>query len=712
MMNYSGTGSSAVAIKEYFPEVEDFCVFQQGTGRLVEGDRKSYMSKCYAVTTNFPDIFHPVLVGGDVKQALSDPEGIVITRSFAIKNRGKENPLGEELILVKSHYNGTETVMLRKKFVIRAVIDDRVPGFFDFEQLTGLPDSEISLDKMSWVNSFYSFVKLNKKMNARELENRLNTDTEYKERYRIREKQGLVPLKEVYFSSGTADDRESLLKTRDKSLLYIAACVALSVLLIACFNYINISMTKSLQRLKNVSQQMVFGATSAGIRMQLILETALQVVIAWGIALLLIWYILPGFNRFMNTDLQFVNLFAGFSWWVTLLLIAIIIVGPSLYIFYRLGGKSLNRALKEGVFQRARLVTGMVVVQFAISVVLLLTVLCIRQQMYYIGHIRPGSDQIFMMFVSLEEDDQAKNIIFRKQLIQIPEVTDYTGSNILSSGSLAAQGKSAMILDADSRFIPFYGIEMAEGEVFDENTADNDVLVNETFVKAWGLENPVGFQLDFNGKHRIIGVVKDFVIDNFSRKIQPLMIQYNNRDWENGWITVLKIIPGTRDQVLQKVKESLKKVFDKEVELTFRSMAEIYTELHSKENRILKIVRIFTWISLLLTGLGLFGLAWYSVEIRLKEIGIRKINGATQNEILWLICRKFMIWIGIALLIGMPVAWLIVRQWRMQFVYKEDLSIRIFGETIAIVFAVGLVTVIWQAWKAARVNPARIIKTE
>ncbi len=710
MKNDGGTGSRALELKEYFPEVEDYCVFHEERYGFVVGNRKQYTQQSYAVTVNFPDIFCPEVLGGNVKTALSAPDGMVVTRSFALKHFGKECPVGEEMTYELQRVVNNRTEYYNKMFRILAVIDDRIPGFLQYEQLFGLPDSEISPDTKGWMNTYFTFIKLNKGIVARELERKFQEDEEYRKCYNIFGKQELMPMEEVYFSSSAESD---LLKSRDRNTLYLTGSIAFVILLIACFNYINISMTKAVQRLKNINQQMVFGANSREMQIQLIAETALQVFLALGIAVLLIHYILPAFNRFMLSDLTLSSMLTGFSWWVLSLLLLSLIILPSVYIFFRIGRKSVNGMMRDGTIHRPKLVVGMVVIQFAVSVVLLVVLFCMRQQMNYIGHMRPDSEQILsLQFLDGISMDEQKVKDFRQQLIEIPEVEDYTSSAILSNGAVAVRERSAMISIADTRFLSFYGIELLQGQGFDEDSQENEALVNEAFVKAWGLENPVNMELNFNGNYRIVGVVKDFVIDNFTREVQPLLIEFDQRGWESGWATVIKVRPEHRQKAIAKIETLIKKIFNRDLTLIYRTMSEIYGDLHQVENRMLQIVSLFTWVSLFLTGLGLFGLAWYSVEVRTKEIGIRKVNGAGKGEILWLLCRWFIRWINVSLLIGIPISLLLIQQWRMLYVYKPDISLWIFVDTVVIIWVFGLLTVIWQAWKTAIVNPADIIKSE
>ena len=373
----------------------------------------------------------------------------------------------------------------------------------------------------------------------------------------------------MYFSG---DQQIGFIKSRDRVALYLAGSIAIAILVIACFNYINISMTKSLQRLKNTNQQMIFGATGQEIRGQLIAETSIQAAIALVIAVLLIKGCLPAFNRFMKADLVLSDLVEGISGGLMLILLVIVILGPSLYIFSRIGKNSLNDMMKTGLVQRPKLVTGMVVAQFVISVVLVVMVLGIAQQMDYVGHVRPDSDRILSLYANHPEGGQWKQ--FTGQLQVIPEVEDYTSSDILSYGAFSARGISAMLMGGDERFLPFFGLKLVKGKGFSPSAPNDAVLVNEAFVKKMAIQEPVNYRLVCNGEHLIVGVVEDFVIDNLSRQIQPLLIEYNSTSYN----TLVKIKEGSMSVAIQKIKELWKKISGDEEGLKFRTMAGMYED--------------------------------------------------------------------------------------------------------------------------------------
>ena len=335
MANHTLNGGRAVAIQRSFPEVEDICVCHDDHKQIKKNSGETIpYAAIYAVTPNFADLFQPELLAGDLKETLRDPSGVAVTRSFARKNFGRENILGETLLLVGySQYlkdGRLQNVEEEKAYMVKAIVDDKSKSYLQYDLLIHLPESDYALTRVSWMNSYYSFLKLGKEGRKDKLEKKLNQDETYRKQYDIQGKQQLRPLSQVYFSG---DQQIGFIKSRDRVALYLAGSIAIAILVIACFNYINISMTKSLQRLKNTNQQMIFGATGQEIRGQLIAETSIQAAIALVIAVLLIKGCLPAFNRFMKADLVLSDLVEGISGGLMLILLVIVILGPSLYIF-------------------------------------------------------------------------------------------------------------------------------------------------------------------------------------------------------------------------------------------------------------------------------------------------------------------------------------------------------------------------------------------
>lgn len=694
-----------VKMKNYFPEVEDICVCHQEQGRIIKEQKETYI-EFFSVTRQFPEFFHPVILAGNLQQTLADPGEIAITTSFARQHFGRPDPIGENIHLSFSKINpqGKGMVHIDRLFKITTIIDDSRKDFLNFNMLLGLPEEDL-MNQTGSINLYYNFLKLDKSVTKTEFVDKVNRDTvAFRTWYKAPQIE-LQPLEQIYFAD-KENENNTFFVTRDRSLLYIGGSVALVVLLIACFNYINISMTRTLQRLRNVGQQMVFGATKREMQLLVILETAMQVVLAFGIALAIIYSILPSFNLFMSSQLTLHDLLQGWSLWCIIVLLVLVTVMPSLYIFFKLGQTSLCSMLKQEYRQHAGLITGMVIAQFFVSLVLLITVLNINNQMRFIGHVRPDADRIYVLS-PLEETDQWEH--FPTRLKEVPGIEAITCSTPLMAGSCWSNGKSLTFVYADSDFYRFYDMDFVMGGYVGQETGEyKNIVVNETMIRVFDIKEPVGYELDFNGKYRITGVVRDFPIDDFSKTIEPLAIER----MDHNYTICLKLFEGTEKATLDKVKQLWQEVEPMRVELECINLVELYENLHQNQQRLLRIIWVFTWVSLFLNALGLFGLAWFSVENRRKEIGMRKINGASVQQIIILLCARFLKWIVFAFVLAAPLAYWLVQQWMAQFVYKVGIQSWTFLAAFAFILMVGIATVIWQSSKAALVNPVEIIKKE
>ena len=478
---------------------------------------------------------------------------------------------------------------------------------------------------------------------------------------------------------------------------------------IACFNHINICLTRTIQQLKTTGIQLISGESKQGIRKQLIMETGLLVMFSFIVSIGIIHVLIPYFNTFITSDLSLSDLYAGYTPLVLILLLGTIIIIPPLYVILKINKNSLSEILKNENKQKTILIRNIVITQFTISIILTTTVVNIHHQMDFATHCRPHANEILILGWGLYTVEDETTKAFYDQLSSIPEITHRTMSAITQNCTYGLDNMHVACTDADLSFFDFYDIQLLEGRLFSPGKQGlYEAIVNETFLKKQGITEPLGktFQLG-DETYTIIGVVADYPRDKLTREITPLFIRFSDTGSERH---VIRIQPGTRKIVEKKINALWKQVAPEAIEIKTCSMVERYMEFHEEELQVMKILSIFSYISILLAGLGLFGLAWFSVENRRKEISLRKINGASENQIAVLLCARFIKWILIAFCIGAPIAYYCSAQWLTQFVYKNEISpVSFIFIGIAAVF-IGTLTVAWQAFKASRVNPVDTIK--
>ena len=411
----------------------------------------------------------------------------------------------------------------------------------------------------------------------------------------------------------------------------------------------------------------------------------------------------------ITSDLSLSDLYAGYTPLVLILLLGTIIIIPPLYVILKINKNSLSKILKNENKQKTILIRNIVITQFTISIILTTTVVNIHHQMDFATHCRPHANEILILGWELYSVEDETIKIFYDQLTSIPEITHRTMSAITQNCTYGLDNMYVDCTDADLSFFDFYDIQLLEGRLFSPGKQGlYEAIVNETFLKKQGITEPLGktFQLG-DETYTIIGVVADYPRDKLTREITPLFIRFSDTGSDRH---IIRIQPGTRKIVEEKINALWEQVAPGAIEIKTCNMAERFMEFHEEELQVMKILSIFSYISILLAGVGLFGLAWFSVENRRKEISLRKINGASENQITVLLCARFIKWILIAFCIGAPVAYYCSAQWLTQFVYKNEISpVSFIFIGIAVVF-IGTLTVAWQAFKASRMNPVDSIK--
>lgn len=710
LKTYSTPQKIARELHDKYPEVTDYCTFRKEYVTMYRDGKELDIKHSYKVTLGVDRIFLPQMIAGNLQQTLSHPREVAITRSFALRTFGKENPSGEILTLrtykdIWLQKHGVRQEEVKQDYTITSVIDDRQPGILNYELFIGFTPEELNPPSEISTSWFYSLIKLQNGCDISLLKEKINGD-ETLARF------SFLPVRQVYYTKDYSETE--LFRYRDHHQLQTSLWIALLILAIACFNHVNINLTRSFQRLLYSGQQLIHGASKNEIRMQVIQETALQVIFAFGISLAVIYMLLPTFNTFMDSRLTFQELFRGGTLQIIFYTLAAVILLPSTYILYKIERITLSDILRNNHAHRSSFIAGIIVVQFTISIILLVQFMTIEHQTEYITHIRPDSESIVSIQYNKLPDEHAWKI-FKEKVITLPEVIDHTSTLPLNNGAIANREFNANTLKMDQRFFHFYQAELIAGDslVNYSNNSGNKVIVNEALIRKKQIKNPIGGTFDFDGTEYVIGgVIKDYVIDHVSNKIQPLLIIQDRDDWVNAQGTVIKTRTGETKATIHKLQHLWQDIAPTESPLIFTTLADFYRQIHNEEFRTARIVSVFTWISMLLSSLGLFGLAWYSVECRTQEICLRKVNGATERQIVLLVCGRFIKWMLFSSILGIPVAWYLAQEWLSQFTYRTPLSPWIFITSTLLVIVIGILTVIRQAWYAATLNPIDTLKTE
>jgi len=500
--------------------------------------------------------------------------------------------------------------------------------------------------------------------------------------------------------------------------------IAFFILLIACINFINMATAKAARRVKEVGVRKVSGCSRKALIAQFVFETFVIVFIAILFALLLVILILPQFN--LITDKHLGLPFTA-QFFLQLLSICIVTgILTSLYPAMYLSGFSPATVLKGKQTKSASELwvrKGLVVFQFGMSIVLITSMIVIYKQIQYIQNKNLGYNKEHVIYFGKEGNIAAKQDAFLADIRSISGVTkasdmngELTGVSI-STYDIYWPGKTEEseirfeMMHVDHDLIEALGIEMAEGRSYSSQfgNEENKLILNQRAAEMMELKNPIGQSVRMWGKDlQIIGIVKDFHFQSLRDKVNPLIITFMPNKTVN---MVAKLTPGTEKQTLAEIERIYKK-FNPGMGFEYQFLDTAFHKLYVAEERVSVLSRYFALLGILISCLGLFGLAAYASEQRTKEIGIRKVNGAKISEVLIMLNKNFVKWVAIAFVIATPVAYYAMNKWLQNFAYKTELSWWIFALSGLLALSIALLTVSWQSWRAATRNPVEALRYE
>jgi len=727
-------GFMAPALKKDFPEVEQFTRIVPFLGvekHLLRYKEKSvYEKNAFYVDSTFFDVFTYHFVYGD-RNSLMKPFTVALLRSTAEKLFGNSDPSGKVITIDNTHGKQDYTVM--------AVVDESLgkshlkANIFITMNSGGLGDYINHTD--SWTNNNFigSYVKLRKNANPAGLEKKLPA---FVNRYAGKELRN-AGLEQTYFlqpvtaiHTTTGFDNPGIGKPVSPVFLTILATIALLIQVVACINFMNLSTARASKRAKEVGVRKVIGAGRRDLIRQFLGESFLLCALSVVAAVVLLFFLLPYLNQLTATDIP-VSQLRDPKVWILLALLGAVTgwLAGSYPAFYLSAFRVVN--VLKGNFTSHISATGirrsLVVFQFVISIVLVTGIIIMYSQLRYIKNKDLGYDQDQRLVFTFNSGDSFDKIpSFMEDLRQIPGVLEVSnaskslGSPALFSNVFTLPGRNrskarfASFIVADENFVKANGIKIISGRDF--SSADSArVLVNETFLKNIGLDSrhaPGAKLTDAQSRvWEIAGVMKDFNAGTLHREIEPFMLWINNKkDGLWGSLTVHSSTKSYRE-LLSRIESVWKKDIPG-VPFEYAFLDEQVQKMYESDQTMTRIINAFTGIAILISCLGLFGLAAFSAEQRHKEIGIRKVLGASVPGVIVLLSGDFLKLVGIAFLIATPLSWWAMNRWLMDFAYHIPLSWWMFGLGGLTTTFIALATVSSQAFCAATVNPVRTLRSE
>jgi len=711
----------APALKEDYPEIIKATRFTRlRRGQLIKyGDKSLLETQICLTDPDFFEMFTFPLAQGDPSSALSDPNSLIITEQMATKYFGSEDPLGKTLN-INNEYDFTVTgIMKNVPHTSHLQFDFLLPfiRIEDFEKNWAVLDN--------WtLGGYATYVLLQKETSLQEL-NRKIRDYIPKHAARSKDFLYLQPLKDIHLYSSHI--QFGIEGQGNIKYVYIFSVVALFVLVIACINFMNLATARSSNRAKEVGLRKVVGARRPQLMGQFFCESVLTALLSLILAVVLVELFLPAFRNLSGKPLE-----SGFSGNINILLAIVImalITGfisgtyPALFLSSLRPVKVFKGMLKtEGRGYLFRKI--LVVSQFSLSILLIICTVLVSSQVDFMRNRKLGLDKEQVVYLPIRSELVRKYDPLKIELLKSAGVRNVAASSnipsygvILTLDYITWEGKDPKdpkVLNLTSTgydFIETLNMEMIEGRSFSEEypSDENAVVINETAQKIIGMENPVGKRLMLGDTELpIIGIVKDYHFRSLHSEIEPLLLVNDPSLYR---YILIKLDSGDIPSALANIDNTWKTFFP-DTPFEYHFLDEAYDNLYRTEQRMGTLFNYFTGLAIFISCLGLFGLASFMAEKRTKEIGIRKILGASVSGVVILLNREFIKWILIANIIASPVAYYAMSKWLQGFAYRINMEVWIFALAALAALAIAVVTVSYQSVRAATANPADSLRYE
>lgn len=723
----------APALREEFPEIVTAARMGVLKNILMTGGEKNFMeAELYSAGPQIFEIFSIPFVKGDAKTALNDPFSIVLSERMAKKYFGEKDPMGKILNAGEKFDFKVTGVFQNMPANSHLVMDMMIPFVTYFQFKFG----PAALTEWSDYSSFYAYCLLREGTDPKETEKKFpalldtykyrdsNIENSRKARYLMQ------PLTSIHLYSDANGDISST--NSDIKYIYLFSSIAFLILLIACINYMNLATARSVQRSKEVGLRKVVGARRAQLIKQFLGESLIFTLMALIVSIIIILLTLPVFSNFIERDLSFnpvtnPHIFLG----MVLIILFTGFIAGSYPAFYISAFKPIT--ILRGAFNKrskgALLRNLLVMVQFSITIILIIGTMIIRSQLHYINNRDMGYDKEQVVVLHVGDAGTRKNFHKNLEAIKVelkgnPAVNAVSGSKRLPNninfnpinllpGKNPGTYSPTYAVWGDDEFADLYGIEIIKGRNFSKHfpaDAQGAVLINETAARIARWEEPIGKEITYWGNRtgKIVGIMKDFHFHSLHSPIEPLCIYYEPLYFD---YLSIKINTGNVSQTIAHIEKVIKK-FSPKHPFEYHFFDEIFARSYQSELRTSKITGTFAFLSIFIACLGLFGLASFTAAQRTKEVGIRKSLGASISNIILLFLKEFAKWVFIANVLAWPVAYYAMSRWLQNFAYRTDIGIGVFILSGGLALLIALFTVGYQSVKAGRANPVDALKYE
>lgn len=730
----------AASMRKDFPEIEQ--VGRLMSNNLFPGAGSNEISPWDKIETTHEDgltyadqgmldILQFPMVYGDRSHMLTEPRTMVISRRKADKYFPNENPIGKLMVL-----NEDKT----KPYTITGVMEN-IPANNHLQQydfLLTLAGAELwKGEQQDWgANNYADYILVRSGTNAEQLSKKMNKDLLYNyylpnmiregdkdaQKQIAKAKFYLQPVTDIYLTPDVEDD----VAHGDMRFVWLFGAVAAFILIIACINFINLSTAKSANRAKEVGLRKVIGSQRSSLINQFLTESLLFSFLSFAIGIFLAWALMPYFNMLSAKHLAMPWL----QWWFApAMLVSATIVGlaaglyPSLYLSSFKPIQVLKGQLAKGS-KGSVLRNSLVVFQFTTSIILIISTVVIYNQMHFVLNKKVGfnKDQVLLLEgVNTFTSENVKTL--KTSLLTLPQVQSVSVSDFLPIAGTKRngntfwrkgeentnQGTETERWEVDEDYFKTLGIKIVEGRDFSPlmKSDSNAVVVNQTLVKQMGIKNPVGKLISNGYTYKIVGVAEDFNFESLHQDIGALVLHLGD---SHSMVSV-KLHTADMAKTLASVTTTWKKLSPAQP-IRYAFLDERFANMYAGVQRMGRTFTSFAVLAIIIACLGLFGLSAFMAEQRSKEIGIRKVLGASVSSITALMSKDFVKLVVIAIVIASPIAWWAMSKWLQDFAYRAPIEWWVFALAGAAAIVIALLTISFQSIKAALMNPVEAIKAE
>ena len=717
-------GPLSPALKDYFPGIESSARLKPVLSVFCKiGTEGFYEDGLSFADPSVFDIFNIPFVNGNPETALETPQSLVISETIAHKYFNNLNPLGKTITLSSSTGNSD--------FIVTGVIKDYPKNSHIFFNMLG--SYKFIENSFSWLkswetNTLATYILLNKGINYKEVEKKF---PDFLKANVPKENQSdlqmyLQPLKDIHLYSTNITYQTYSRNEGSAETVYLFSIIAFFILLIACINFMNLATARSTKRIKEIGMRKVLGSSRKKLIYQFIGEAVFISLIALVLSIFIVEITFPLFKSIFEDRIIF-N-YTGSAMFFLELIGITLLVGivsgsyPAVFLSKFQPAQSLKGGLpskNKGSFLRKVLV----ILQFSIAVILMICTGIVTNQMSFIRNKNLGFNKEHIIYLPIRSKDTKEKIdLLKTELRKNPQIIDAAAGSGLAGASgsegdvtiAGTNGQTSLMMRysyVDPDYIKTMQMKIVEGRNFSplhSTDSTSSVIINEAAVKKFGWKNPLGKQFDGKPLLTVIGVVKDFNFFSLHSEIGPLMMSIQPDQFN---YLLIRIKPGNIPETVNYIESTWRRIVPGKP-FDFSFLDKYFDDIYKTDRQTGEMFGFFSFLAIFIACLGLFGLASYTVEQRTKEIGVRKVLGASIGSVIFLLSKDFLKLVLAAAIAAVPVSYYLMNNWLQDFAYKIKISWWMFAAAAAIALTIAIVTTIFHALKAATSNPIKSLRYE